>query len=210
MTSMRRAGLLAVLAGLALVASCHSSPPKRFYVLDPVPVPQRSSTGPEVMLQIAAVNIPSSLDRQEMVRESATGSLQISDVHRWGAPLADMSQNVLTRDLGERLRSGAVIPPRTNAPPGTYEVTVDLLQFGHEASGDVVLEGGWSLYCLGSDRPVTNRNVTLSESPVSPDYAAQAQAMSRLLGRLADDIAGAVQSVKTAAGGGRDTCKSAP
>jgi uncharacterized lipoprotein YmbA len=180
---------------LALLASCHTSPPQRFYVLDPVPAKRRLITGPDIVLQVAAVNIPSSVDRQQMVRESAAGSLQISDINRWGAPLADMTQNVLTRDLTERLHAGAVIPPRNNAPPGTYEITVDLLQFGREASGDVTLDGGWSLYRLGSDTPVMSRNVRLSETFVSTDYAAQAQAMTRLLGRLADDIAGSLQSV---------------
>jgi uncharacterized protein len=179
---------------LLALTGCSSSPPKRFYVLDPIPGQHRSSSGPEVELQVAAVNIPPALDRQEMACENATGSLQISDINRWGAPLADMTQNVLTRDLTERLRAGAVIPPRTGAPQGTYELTLDLLQFGCDATGKVVLAGGWSVYPLGSDTPVLNRNVTLSEAVVSEDYAGRAQAMSRLLGQLADDIIEALQS----------------
>lgn len=175
----------------ALLVSCRSSPPKHFYVLDPIPAQRRAATATGTVVQVAAVNIPASLDRQEMVREGASGSLQISDLNRWGAPLADMTQNVLTRDLAERLRSGAVLPPRTAAPPGTFEVTVDLLQFGRDASGNVVLDGGWALYRLGSDTPVMSRPLKLSEEAGAPDYASQVQAMSRLLGRMADDIAGA-------------------
>jgi uncharacterized protein len=185
----------ATLLSVALLASCRSSPPKHFYVLDPVPAQQRSSMATRTVVQVAAVNIPASLDRQEMVRESAAGSLQISDINRWGAPLADMTQNVLTRDLTERLPVGAVLPPRTNAPPDTFEITVDLLQFGRDTTGNVVLDGGWSLYRLGSDTPVTSRQVQLSEAGGSPDYAAQVQAMSRLLGRMADEIAGALPSI---------------
>lgn len=191
MISIRRSATLAV---LALLGACSSSPPKRFYILDPVPAKQRSTTEPGVVLQVAAVNIPSSLDRQEMVCEGATGSLQISDINRWGAPLADMTQNVLTRDLVDRSSAGAVIPPRTSAPRGTYEITVDLLQFGCDASGAIVLWGGWSLYELGSDTPVLNRNVRLSEAALNEDYAARAQAMSRLLGRLADDMMDSIRS----------------
>lgn len=177
----------AILLLVAILAGCRSSPPKRFYVLDPIPAPERSSAATGKVVQVAAVNIPASLDRQEMVREGANGSLQISDINRWGAPLADMTQNVLTRDLAARLPAGAVLPPRTNAPPGTFEITVDLLQFGRDATGNVVLDGGWALYHLGSDTPVMNRQVKLSEGG-STDYASQVQAMSRLLGRMADDI----------------------
>jgi uncharacterized lipoprotein YmbA len=178
---------IAILLLVTLLAGCRSSPPKRFYVLDPIPAQERSSAATGKVVQVAAVNIPASLDRQEMVREGANGSLQISDINRWGAPLADMTQNVLTRDLAARLPAGAVLPPRTNAPPGTFEITVDLLQFGRDATGNVVLDGGWALYRLGSDTPIMNRQVKLSEGG-STDYASQVQAMSRLLGRMADDI----------------------
>lgn len=175
---------------MIVLASCRSSPPKHFYVLDAVPSPERGpSAAPKAAVQVAAVNIPPALDRQEMVREGAADSLQISDRNRWGAPLADMTQAVLTRDLMERLPEGAVIPPRTAAPAGIYEITVDLLQFGSNATGSVVLEGGWSLYRLGSDTPLLNRNVQLSERPgPAADYATQARLMSRLLGRLADEM----------------------
>lgn len=178
-----------LLAMVAVVASCRSSPPKRFYVLDAVPPQQHPRAGPKSDVQVAAVNIPGALDREEMVRESAADTLEISDVNRWGAPLADMAQNVLTQDLMERLPAGKVLPPRTAAPAATYEITADLLQFGRDATGTVRLEGGWSLYHLGSDTPILSRNVELSEATASPDYSAQVQAMSRLLGRFADDIA---------------------
>lgn len=180
---------------VALLAGCRSSPPAHFFVLDPIPAQQRATVASGTLVQVAAVNIPASLDRQEMVRESATGSLQISDTHRWGAPLGDMAQNVLTRDLIERLPAGAVLPPRTNAPQNTYEITVDLLQFGADAAGKVVLDGGWSLYRLGSDTPVMNRQVELNEPTAAPDYSSQVQAMSRLLGRMADDIAGSLRAI---------------
>jgi uncharacterized protein len=183
----------ATLLLVTLLASCRSSPPTHFYVLDPVPAQPHSSTPTGIVVQVAAVNIPASLDRQEMVREAPTGSLQVSGVNRWGGPLADMTQNVLTRDLIGRLPAGAVLPPRTNAPSDTFEITVDLLQFGRDGSGDVVLDGGWALYRLGSDTPVANHQVKLSEQVVSADYASQAQAMSRLLGRMADDIAGSLR-----------------
>ena len=183
---------VALLLMTAAVAGCRSSPPKHFYVLDPVPPRQGQSVTTKAVVQVAAVNIPPSIDRQEMVRESAAGSLQISDRNRWGAPLADMTQDVLTRDLMERLPADQVIPSRTSAPAGAYEITVDLLQFGGDATGDVVLQGGWSLYRLGADTPLLNRNVKLSEKPSSGEYSDEARRMSDLLGRLADDITRAI------------------
>jgi len=179
-------GIVVMMA--ALLVACRSSPPKRFYVLDVVPS-QSSVSGPNAPLQVASVNIPAALDRQEMVRESAPDSLQISDVNRWGAPLADMTQNVLTRDLIQRLPAGKVILPHAGAPAGTYEITVDILKFDSDSQGEVVFDGGWSLFRLGSDTPITSRHVMFVEKAAPPDYAGQARAMSKLVGRLADDIA---------------------
>ncbi len=176
----------------ALGAGCRSSPPKRFYVLDAIPSQSASSKearSPQAPLQIASVNIPAALDRQEMVRESAPDSLQISDVNRWGAPLADMTQNVLTRDLIQRLPPGKVILPRAGAPAGAYEITVDILKFDADSQGEVVFDGGWSLFRLGSDTPIMNRHVMFDEQATPGDYAAQARTMSHLIARLADDIA---------------------
>jgi uncharacterized lipoprotein YmbA len=189
--------LVALTLGLftMLGAGCRSSPPKHFYVLDAIPgqsSKDAGSSGPQAPLQIASVNIPAALDRQEMVRESGPGSLQLSDVNRWGAPLADMTQNVLTRDLIQRLPSGKVLLPRAGAPAGAYEITVDILKFDADSKGNVVFDGGWSLFRLGSDTPIMNRHVTFEEHAMAGDYAGQARAMSELLGRLADDIAAQV------------------
>jgi uncharacterized lipoprotein YmbA len=183
------------IAFVAIIAGCHSSPPKRFYVLDAIAGDHALVSQPGDPIQVAEINIPPSLDRQEMVREDAPDSLQISDVHRWGAPLADMIQNVLTQNLIHRLPAGRVIPPRTAAPAGTHEITVDILKFERDSSGQVVLDGGWSLYRLGSDTPILTRHVALSER-IPADYDAQAHAMSRLLSQLADDIAANASSTR--------------
>jgi uncharacterized lipoprotein YmbA len=181
--------VLALSAFTVLGTGCRSSPPKRFYVLEAIPSRAEHSSQPQAPLQIASVNIPAALDRQEMVRASAPDSLQISDINRWAAPLADMTQNVLTRDLIQRLPSGKVLLPRAGAPAGAYEITVDILKFEADSNGEVVFDGGWSLFRLGSDTPIMNRHVMFEEKAVPGDYAAQARAMSDLIGRLADDIA---------------------
>ena len=174
---------------IMLLAGCRSSPPKRFYVLDAVASQQPLTTTTESGIQVASVSIPPSLDRQEMVRKSASGALQISDVNRWGAPLADMTQNVLTRDLMDRLSAGKVIGSQISAADGTCEITVDILQFGGDAQGDITLVGGWSSSRLGTNAPPRVRNVRFNERAAAADYAAEAQVMNRLLGKLADDMA---------------------
>lgn len=181
------------LLAVCLLGSCGSSPPKRFYALESVPAAHVLPADAHLRIQVTAVNIPAKLDRQEIVRAGALNEIHISDRNRWGAPLADMAQNVLTQDLVRRLPAGRVVLPHAIAPAGSYAITLDILQFESDASGTVALEGGWSLFRLGSDTLLCNQPVHLSD-PGAGDHASQVNAMSRLLAQVADEIATALTS----------------
>ena len=176
------------------LTACASSPPTQFYSLAPVaaqsPAPQSdSSASRAVPLRIAAVHIPPALDRREIVRFGAGDRLDISGEHRWGAPFDEMVQQVLTQDLVERLPPDNVVLPLGPAPSDTQSVIVDLLQFQSDAGDNVVLQGSWSLLMPGQSSPALVRNFRYEESASAQNFGDEAAAMSRLLGRLADDIA---------------------
>jgi uncharacterized protein len=186
---------LSTMLGLATVlAACHSSPPVRFFTLDPVPSSPQATNMSPVSVQVGAVHLPLVLDRQQMVRQGAPNSLTISNENRWGAPLADVVRDVLTRDLIERLPKGTVVLPDSAAPSGTGVIAVDILQFGSDAGGTVSFDGSWSLTLADSNEPVSVRHMALSERTEQNDYAGDARAMSKLLGRLADEMAGVLVS----------------
>lgn len=172
----------------AALTACGSSPPTHFYTLDPVPSTVAASSVAVTPVQVVVVHIPPTLDREQMVRENAPNRLDVSDQDRWAAPLGEMMQRILTRDLTQRLPKGAVILPQQPAPPDVRKIVVDVLQFERQASGAVKFDGSWSLLRAGVDTPVATRFVRLSEN-AGAGSAAQAQAMSRILGRIADQIA---------------------
>lgn len=175
--------------GLAFaLAGCGSSPPTHYYTLDPVPAATRS--GADAPVQVVAVHIPPSLDRQEMVRQTAANQVDVSDQNRWSAPFGEIAQRVLTQDLAARLPKGTVVLPQQPAPPNARKVVLDILQFERQASGAVTFDGSWSVLRADSTTPVASRHVHLKE-PAGAGYAAQAQAMSRILGTIADQIAAA-------------------
>jgi uncharacterized lipoprotein YmbA len=84
--------------------------------------------------------------------------------------------------------------PEQPAPANTSSISVDILQFGVDASGTVVLDGSWSLVPSGTDLAVANHRFHLSQPAVAGDYADQARVMSILLGQLADSIAHELQA----------------
>ncbi|HEY2591390.1 MAG TPA: PqiC family protein [Steroidobacteraceae bacterium] len=176
------------------LAACASSPPTQFYSLTPISAqgaaPQSDSVVSGAMpLRVAAVHIPPTLDRREVVRRGAGDRLEISGQRRWGAPFDEMVQHVLTQDLVGRLPPGNVMLPSSPAPSGTASVVVDLLQFQSDAGGAVVLQGSWSLLPPGQSSPALIRDFHYEDSASAQNFEDEAAAMSRLLGRLADDIA---------------------
>lgn len=178
-------GLLAA----ALASACGSSPPVEFYVLDPVhPVRAASARADLPPIQVAVVHIPAMLDRQEMARESTAAQLDVSDRHRWAAPLDEMTVRVLTQDLAERLPAGMVIFPKSPPPGRVDDIVVDILQFTSDPAGAVTFDGSWTLVPSGSDSVLVSRQLHLTQHPQGRSYRDQASAMSDILGALADSV----------------------
>lgn len=175
---------------IVLLAGCASSPPTRFYTLDPTVPAQTVRPNATLTLQVSAVHIPAVLDRQEMVRESAPERLQVSNRSRWGAPLGEMIRRVLSQDLLARLPGSTLLAPQELPPAGTRVVVLDVLHFSAGPSGRVRLQGTWSVFSGTAAHAFLSAPVQLVSAQPVHGFRAQAAAMSRLLGRLADRIAG--------------------
>jgi len=182
--------LIPVLLVLTL-AGCASSPPTRFFGLDPVsagaPAAADRSGARGEPVKVDAVHIPPALDRDSMVRGESDNQLEISSQDRWAGDLGEMIRRVLTQDLAERLPAGMVIAPESPAPPSARGLVVDILTFQPQAGG-VVLDADWTLLQGTQTNPVIRRSVHLT-APAASSAQGQAAAMSTLLGELADGIA---------------------
>ena len=180
--------LLPMLALLAL-AGCASSPPTRFFALDPVsPGAAAAAAGASsTPVKVDAVHIPPALDRDSMVRGESDNQLQISSQDRWAGDLGEMVRRVLTQDLAQRLPSGMVVAPESPAPADARGLVIDILTFQPQA-GEVVLDADWTLLQGTQANPVLRRSAHLTQS-ATPSAQGEAEAMSALLGQLADDIA---------------------
>lgn len=171
-----------------LSAACASSPPVRYFVLDPVAPTAAAPPMAGPAAQIVAVRLPAVLDRRQIVSEVAPNKLEISHDNRWGAPLPDMTQRVLSQDLMLRLPAAKSLLPEEPTPTGTSSITVEILQFG-VIRGNIVLEGSWSAMRRGDDGSMQRHSFNLSQPAPSADYGEQAQGMSTLLGSLSDSMA---------------------
>ncbi|HEY7889475.1 MAG TPA: PqiC family protein [Steroidobacteraceae bacterium] len=178
--------VLPVLLTLTL-AACASSPPTRFFALDPVSAAADHAGTARAPVKVDAVHIPPALDRDSIVRGESANQLQISSQDRWAGDLGEMIRRVLTQDLAQRLPSAMVIAPDSPAPPSARGIVVDILTFQPQA-GEVVLDADWTLLQGTQTNAVLRRSAHLT-APAASSAQSQAAAMSTLLGQLADDMA---------------------
>ena len=182
---------------LLTLAACASSPPTRFFALDPAPsgapaaAPGGAGHSAAQPVKIDAVHVPPALDRSSMVRGESDNQLEISSQDRWAGDLGEMIRRVLTQDLASRLPGGMVIAPDSPAPPNARGLVIDILTFQPQATGEVVLDADWTLLEGTQSNPVRRRSVHLTGSAASSAQG-EAAAMSTLLGQLADRIAGEI------------------
>jgi hypothetical protein len=142
-------------------------------------------------VQIARVHLPPSLDRLQMVRETSSYSLEISDRHRWSGPLDQMIRRSVSEDLLAILPSARVVLPHEPAPPHTLELVIDVVRFMPDAAGRVTLEASWSVVSNGGAverSAVVNITVPMASASYADQVAAMSQAVARMAERIAHDL----------------------
>jgi uncharacterized protein len=172
-----------------MLAACGSSPKTHYFTLSSVPSGQERTASMATPVTVAAVHVPQSLDRNEMVRAIGDNTVEISDQERWTAPLGEMARRVLSEDLAERLPRDKVVLPDAPAPPQTAQIVVSLAEFGSDPSGKVALAGSWSLLDGERGKLLLRQDIALQTAAKDTGGSGEAAAMSELLGELASDIA---------------------
>ncbi len=179
-----------MLAALALTA-CARSADTEFLTLD-ARAPADDSHGAAYdgpPIQVGSVRIPADLDRSELIRHAGPNVIEIDDFARWAAPLGALAQRALTQDLTSRLPAGSLIYPAAPNIPGSETLTVDVLDFEIE-DGRGTMDVSWALVQPdGAASPQAGATRRLTVPVAGKGAAATADALSRLIAALADDIA---------------------
>jgi uncharacterized lipoprotein YmbA len=178
---------------LFLLTACGSSPPSRFYTLEPTGAPSSGIVRTKGAVAIGQITLPAELDRLSFVTREGANRIAVSDQDRWAAPLEGMVRRVLAADLARRLPAGSVIAPGDPVPPGARTVTLTIRNFIGDASGHVVLDADWAV-SQGKGHPALIHRETITREAGSGDAGAIAAAMSQALGVLSDRIASALQA----------------
>ena len=181
---------LILFLAMLLVASCGAGP-KSFYVLTADgPAPTGGGQG----LGIGPVTLAEYIDRANLVLASSPNQLAVAEDHRWAGDLSAAVARVTATNLGRRLHPGNVRTyPWNNDGEIRYQITLDIRQLHAGTDGFAVIEAGWRVYSLPERKLKTSRSFVDREPLESDGYPALVAAQSRLLSRLAKDIAAGLQ-----------------
>ena len=172
-------------AALLLVLVGCGSPDNKYFTLSTEDAAAPASMAAGRTVSVDEVNIPSYLDRPQLVIRQGANSADLREYERWLEPLDSMLRRVLAADLAARLGAGHVLD---RPAKDTALIAVTIEEFGQ--NGDrVVLRGQWTVKMAGKDGPGVSHSFSREEPLGKAETPDMVAAMSRLVGGLADEIA---------------------
>lgn len=177
---------LAIAAILMHAVACTPAPQFHYLLTADGPTPAGGGVG----IGVGPVVVPDYLERPNLAIQEQPNQLSFASDHRWAGALDASIARVLATNLGHRKRTGNVrVYPWTLDDGLRHQVTLDIREFHGDADGHAVLEAGWRLYGLPERRLLASRTFSGREALERDGYPSLVAAQSRLLSRLADEIA---------------------
>jgi uncharacterized protein len=205
MDRIRRIIYLLVSIGLTVsLGGCFgTTPPSRFYTLTPrVDSGVPASEGVGVIVRVGPVNLPSYLDRRQIVTRSGQNEIILAEFDRWGGSLDEEITRLLVITLTRQLASkGISVVPWSSVnlanAPFLYRIPVNLSRFDGAPGETIVLNASWGVLFKKDkeENPLVIRESTITEVVGGNDYASLVVAMGKAVERLGKEIAETVTTL---------------
>jgi uncharacterized lipoprotein YmbA len=191
--------LLVLLA--AAIAGCANTQPAQFYVMNPVlkaPSAESSqSRGEGMYLEIGPVMVPTYLERPQIVTRTGMNELQVEDFHLWAESFEQNVTRVMAENLSAALSTNRIeFYPVQQSSPVDYRISVDIVQFEADQAGKVVLIARWQILDHDGEPVLPLQRSRFEETIELVNYSGIAAGMSRLLGKLSQQLAAAVPGTR--------------
>jgi len=194
---MNRLVWIVILFALAALGAGCASSPSKFYTLSPTAEPGGATASYSVA--VGPVSVPAMIDRPQMVVSVGPNQVGIDEFNRWASPLQSDMARVVAENLAKILGTPLVsVFPQSTAAGASYRVMIDVMRFESTPGKSATLDAVWTVRCAKDGRSRSGRT-TVSEPAVDKSYATLVAAHSHALGRLSNEVAGAIRALE---GGG--------
>ena len=189
-----RAGFVSCAA--LLLGACGSSPPVRYFTLQPAAAERtaRTLTAEEAAarsVRLVSLTVPHSVDRPQLVLRTGDNTVSVNDHARWAEPLKSSLAGALTSEMQRALGGATVLRNNHGLEETAWKLGVDIQRFDAQAGKSVALEAAWSLRSASSGK--TASHISRIDEPVTGDdlemiVAAESRAVARLAREIAREL----------------------
>ena len=183
-----------IIIGLALLVAGCATPAAKFthHVLHPAVDPAAEAGGwdPEVYVVVGPVELPSYLDKPQMVVRHSDHTLSFSEFQRWAEPLHKGISRTVAENLSRLTGAEKVATYPFAVPKGStsMRVIMDVVRFDADDAGKVTLDVRWGVR-NGTSQAVTTGHTTLSGVVDGAGQPARTKALSMLLAEFSREVA---------------------
>lgn len=187
----RRTNIVAFSFVVALVVSCATTPPSRFYTLSALGGTLKHSS--DVSVAVGPVSIPAVVDRPQIVVSVGSNQVRLEEFDRWALPLQDNIARVIAENLTMLLGTPHVtVFPEATSVDADYRAMIDVQRFDSIPGEAAMLEAVWIVRRMKDGKTERGR-IAVRQRLQAKDYEALAAGHSRAAARLSEDIANAVR-----------------
>lgn len=184
---------LTICAALVFASGCASTPPSRFYTLSAVAVPAAAPSN--VSVAVGPVSVPADVDRPQFVVSAGPNQVRLDEFNRWASPLQNGISRVVAENLVMLLGTPRVtLYPQTLSADADYRAAIEVQSFASAPGEAAMLDAVWTVRRMQDGKTATGRT-TVREPVQEKGFDALAAAHSRAVGRLSQDLAGAVRAL---------------
>lgn len=180
---------------LVLLAGCRgTTPPVRFYTLNPVIESSQEKTNANVRQNLAVgvgpMEMPKSIDRPQLVTRTAPNMLRVDEFHRWAGSLQEDFMRALTANLAVLLNTDQVTAyPWEDYFRPVYRIFLIVHRFDGNPGGQIVLEITCTLTDREGRKSLFVHKSRIEESVPEKDFGALVSAKNRTIARLSRELA---------------------
>jgi uncharacterized protein len=193
-----------VVLTLFLTGCMRNSGPAQFYMLnadsgiaDTVRVPSASQGA---VIGLGPIRIPEYLNRPQMIVAISDNEYRLFEDHRWAERLDQNISLALFKALPRQLDTVRIVRfPWGQRQVIDYQVSIDILEFNVDASGQSRLIAQWSI--KRKDKPTIDRRSDYRFPASTTDQAVMVKAQSQCLAKLGQEISATLRQLMVSEGG---------
>lgn len=180
-----------------MLMGCGSTPSTRYYQLHAASAydsgSDRTGDKAKTIVGVGPVEIPSYVDRTQMVIRVGETEVERLEFERWAEPLEQNLTRVLIENISQLLSSrGFTIVRWDDELSLDSRVRVEVTKFDMTITGDVSLLVRWILSGKDGQEPLAIRISRLSSSGIPGDYVSLVSEMSKHIESVSREIANAL------------------